>query len=53
MVVAKLVILGILSFTSHLTLLGAIVPKSVILGNSSLTSFILALRLVLVPQLVI
>ena len=52
-VVAKLVILGILSFTSLiLTLLGAIVPKSVILGNSSLTSFILALRLVLVPQLV-
>ena len=28
-------------------------PKSVILGNSSLTAFILALRVVLVPKLVI
>ena len=53
-VVAKLVILGILSFPSLiLALQGAVVPKSVILGNSSLTSFILALRVVLVPKLVI
>ena len=53
-VVAKLVKLGILSFTSLiLALRGAVVPKSVILGNSSLTSFILALRVVLVPKLVI
>ena len=53
-VVAKLVVLGILSFTSLiLTLWAAVVPKSVILGNSSLTSFILALRVVLVPKLVI
>ena len=53
-VVAKLVKLGILSFTSLiLALRGAVVPKSVILGNSSLTSFILASRIVLVPKLVI
>ena len=53
-VVAKLVKLGILSFTSLiLALRGTVVPKSVILGNSSLTSFILALRVVLVPKLVI
>ena len=53
-VVAKLVKLGILSFTSLiLALRGAVVPKSVILGNSSLTSFILASRIVLVPMLVI
>ena len=53
-VVAKLVKLGILYFTSLiLALRGAVVPKSVILGNSSLTSFILASRIVLVPKLVI
>ena len=53
-VLAKLVILGILSFTSFILALRVpVVAKLVILGISPLTSFLLALRLVLVAKLVI
>ena len=54
LVVAKLVILGILSLSSFiLALRAAVVVKLVILSISSLTSFSLALRAVLVAKLVI
>ena len=50
-VIAKLVILGILSLTSFiLALRVVVVAKLVILGISPLTSFILALRVVLVAK---
>ena len=51
--VAKLVILGILSLTSFiLALMAVVVAKLVILGISPLTSSILELRVVLVPKFV-
>ena len=53
-VVAKFVILGILSLTSLiLALRTEVVAKLVILDISPVTSFILALRVVLVANLVI
>ena len=53
-VLAKLVILGILSLTSFiLALRAAVLAKLVILGISPTTSFILALRVVLVVKFVI
>ena len=53
-VVAKLVMLGILSLTSFiLATRAAVVAKLVILGITPLSSFTLALRVVLVTKLVI
>ena len=53
-IVAKLVILGILSLSSFiLALREAVVAKIVILGIPDLTSFILELRILLVTKLVI
>ena len=52
-IVAKLVILGILSLSSFiLALREAVVAKIVILGIPDLTSFILELRVLLVTKLV-